>query len=291
MYQTRQGQLFKLSCFLFSLIIITQMTQVDSRYGLPLSPEATGNFFRGMSLGDFYGKDRPNPRRIEITTEQFLRWGSTPPNDEERRIRHEEKMVFARAHGIEEVGGMQSHKDTGSFLEERRSYQHITEWLPHHAERQLILRLAQSVASEGRKPLILDAGAGSGAVAKILAADGVTNTVGVDLLLDKRGADRLPEVAGVELRHVDLWDMLDEFSPQFPQSVQIERQELLKKLRERIQGDPVFQHLSVFSASAQIGEPETLNKEVERIQEITKQRAGESPVDLVICSLCLLQQT
>lgn len=258
--------------------------RVDTRYGLPISSEMTGNFFRGMSLGDFYGKDRPNPRKIPITFEQFLRWGSTPPNDEERRIRHEEKMAFARVHGIEEVGGMQSHKDTGSFLEERRSYQHITEWLPYHGERQVILRLAQSVAGEGRKPVILDAGCGSGAVTKILAIDGLTTTVGVDLMLDKRGADRLPEVAGVDLRHTDLWDVLDELSPQFPQIIQGDRQELLRRLRERIQNNPVFEHLSVFSASAQIGEPEALNEEVARLQELTQERITESPIDLVVCS-------
>lgn len=260
------------------------MQRVDARYGLPVSPEVTGNFFRGMSLGDFYGKDRPNPRRIEISTEQFLRWGSTPPNDEERQIRYDEKMTFARAHGIEEIGGMQSHKDTGSFLEERRSYQHITEWLPHQGERQLILRLAQSVADEGRKPVILDAGCGSGAITKILAADGLATTIGVDMLLDKRGADRLPEVAGASIRNVDLWDILDELSPQFPPNIQRQRQELLKRLRERIQNDPVFEHLSIFSASAQIGEPEAMNEEVARLQELSKLRVGDSPVDLVICS-------
>lgn len=260
------------------------MQNVDARYGLPISPEVTGNFFRGMSLGDFYGKNRPNPRKIPITTEQFFRWSGTSPNDEERRIRQHEKMAFARTHGIEEIGGMQSHKDTGSFLLERTSYQNITEWLPHHEERQLILHLAQSVTGEAIKPLILDAGCGSGVATKMLAEDGSATTIGVDLLLDKRAADRLPPVKGAELCNVDLWDVLDEFFPQFPSSVQRERQELLKRLRERIQRDPVFQHLSVFSASGQFGEPEALNEEVARLQELTQQRTAESPVDLVICS-------
>jgi len=260
------------------------MQRVDARYGLPVSPEVTGNFFRGMSLGDFYGKPRPNPRKIPITTEQFLRWGSTSPNDEERRIKQEEKMAFARAHGIEEVGGMHGHKDTGSFLLERTSYQNITEWLPHHEERQLILHLAQSVTGEARKPLILDAGCGSGVVTKILAEDGSATTIGVDLLLNKRAANRLPQVKGEQLRHTDLWEVLEEYSPQFPLNIQTERQELLGRLRERIQEDPVFTNLSVFSASGQFGEPEALNEEVARLQELTQQRTAESPVDLVICS-------
>ncbi len=260
------------------------MASVDTRYGLPISPEMTGNFFRGMSLGDFYGKERPNPRIVPISQEQFLRWGSTPPNDDERRIRSEEEREFARSHGIEEIGGMEGSRDRGSFLLESRTYRPITEWLPHHGERELILQLAQSVAGEGRKPLILDAACGSGAITKILAADGRAETVGVDLLLDKKGANNLPSVRGADLRHADLWDVIDEFSPQFPPHIQKERQELLKRLRERIQDDPVFRHLSIFSASAQIGEPEVMNEEVARLQEISQQRTSESSVDLVICS-------
>ncbi len=260
------------------------MINVDARYGLPISPEMTDNFFRGMSLGDFYGKDRPNPREIPITDEQFSRWYCMPSSDEERRISYEEQLTFAKQHGIEELGGGCGNSDTGSFLYESTTYRHITEWLPSHRERELVLCLAQSVAGEEKKPVILDAACGSGIVAKVLAADGIAQTIGVDLLLNKMGADRLPNIGGNKLRHTDLWDVIDDYSPQFPPSIQRERQELFKKLRERIKSDPVFKYMSIFSFSAQIGDPEAMNEEVARLQELSKMRTDESSVDLVICS-------
>lgn len=209
------------------------MSRVDTQFGFPLPPEITGNFFRGVGLGDFYGKMRP----VASDTTQ-----------------------------------------------ESSAYAHITEWLPYHAERQLILRLAQSLAGEKRKPLIIDAGCGSGAITKILAADGLATCIGIDFMSDKRGSTVLPPINGADIRSVDLWDALGELSPQFPSDISKERQELLRGLRERIQTDPVFAYVDIFGASGQIGDPEAMNENVRRLQELAQLRTAESPVDLVVCS-------
>lgn len=267
------------------LHLSTYMERVDSKYGLPISPELTGNFFRGMSLGDFYGKSRPNPKKIAISSEQFLRWASSAPNDEERIIRDREKTAFALSYGIEQIGGMQGHKDDGHFLNESSTYEGITWWVPYSLERQLILRLAQSVVESGEKPVILDAGCGSGAVTKLLAADGRADTFGVDLMLHEIGSNSLPPIQGAHLADVNLWDTLGVLSstPETEELLALKK-DLLQRVHDRVRHDPVFEHLSIFSASAQVGDPEALNLEVERLQQIAQQRQQESPIDIALCS-------
>lgn len=155
-------------------------------------------------------------------------------------------------------------------------------WVPHHDERQIILKLANIVA-EGNKPIILEAACGNGFVSKLLAADGLAAVVGVDPALSGMGYSKLGKSPGeVKFEEVDFWDVVDRYSPQFRPEVENERRELLNKVRgDYLKYGPVYEQIYVL---AQMGDPLRLNNEIARLQKLAELYIRPSSVSLVLCS-------
>lgn len=168
-------------------------------------------------------------------------------------------------------------------LDEMYGRPQLTWWVPHHFERQIILRLARSITPDSRKPTVLDAGCGSGIVSKLLAVDNQADVIGVDPDMEGMGYQRLGQSPGrVQFKVSDLWDTLDQFTHPTNSDIDQERRTLLAQVRDDSkQNGPVFSHLH---EKIQSGDHTRLVPEITTLQELTRLEAPVSSVDLVVCS-------
>lgn len=248
--------------------------------------EKAGHFFSKATIGDIYGRDVPNPRRIALTDEQFSRWIKNPPADIDARA---ERVAHARSKGIQWIDELNVHrypifsKEGPYYLTEARAPD-LTHWFPHIEERRIILGLAKTLASK-KTPFILEAACGSGIVSRALAVDGIASTVGIDPDMVNMGAERIPQTPGnTQFRNVDLWDAITEFSPVFSASITAQRNEFLDRVRSEYGRSPIFTLFCMGSACAQEGNPERVEDEVQELQHSAELAVEPSPIDLVLCS-------
>lgn len=135
------------------------------------------------------------------------------------------------------------------------------------------------------KPTILEAACGSGIVSRVLAAEGNIEVIGVDPKAVKMGSERIPPTPGsVQLRQADLWDVIDEFSPGFPQDVVSRRKTLLNTIKAEYSKKAIFELFCLGCACGQEGDPQRVKNEVRELQELARTTEMSSPIDIVLCS-------
>lgn len=248
--------------------------------------EKIGNFFNTASIGDIYKRDVPNPRRIPLTDEQFSRWILNVPEGIDARA---ERVAYARSKGIQWIDELNVHRypitsREGPYYLTETPAPHLTHWFPYIEERRVILDLAKVLASTN-KPTILEAGCGSGIVSKVLAIEDNVDVVGVDPDMVKMGSERIPSTPGsVQFKQTDLWNVIDEFGPEFSQDVISRRKALLDTVRAEYSKKPIFELFCLGSACAQEGDPQRVENEVRELQELARTAERPSPIDIVLCS-------
>jgi hypothetical protein len=242
------------------------------------SPEVSNNFFRALSLGDIYGKENPNPARIEVDKDLYdkLTKGTL-----QSKLATRER--FVKEHNIIGIGAFKSTPD-GYFVNESH-IQTLAYWVPYHSERQLIIQLASSL-NQNSKPTIVEAACGSGLVSKLLAIDNHVKVIGTDPYMVSMRGPRIPNTQGEwQLKREDLWNLIEEFGPKYNQGKHKDRKRLLDTIRMEYARKPVFEHLSVAGFNAQSGDPLRLNSEIGNLQDLSNENDQQpSPIDLVLCS-------
>ncbi len=247
-----------------------QPAEQESKFAI----ERARSVIQTLTLPDIFGKARDNPLKIPITEEQYKKWSLG--KDEEG------KRAFARLHSIEDFPGV-SFERGECFLNESYSTKELAFWLPYPEERIAILQIAQA-AAQGKKPVILEVGYGSGLVSNLLASDGHANVVGVDDNSEELRTNIIPDVPGVTLFTRDIWDMIDRFGPSFSVENEEQRKKLLEAVRQAGQTFEVTDHFG----DLMLGNPNKLNEEIANLQSIAPQAEQESPIDVVLCSFMSL---
>ena len=248
--------------------------------------EKIGNFFNTATIGDIYKRNVPNPRRIPLTDEQLSRWILNVPAGVDGKA---ERIAYARSKGVQWIDELNVHRypiasKEGPYYLTEAPAPHLTYWFPYAEERRVILGLAKSLAGT-KRPTILEAACGSGIVSKVLAAEGNVKIIGVDPEMVKMGLGRIsPTPGNIELRQTDLWDVIDEFSPEFSQDIVSQRKALLDAVRAEYAKEAIFELFCMGSACAQDGDPQRIENEVRELQEMVRRMERPSPVDIVLCS-------
>lgn len=260
------------------------MTRIDQD-PIPYN-EKIGNFFNTATIGDIYKRDVPDHRRIPLTDEQFSRWILNVPEGVDARA---ERVAYARSKGIQWIDELNVHRypitsKEGPYYLTEVPAPTLTHWFPYVGERRIILTLAKAIA-DTNKPTILEAACGSGIVSKVLAAEGIVDVVGVDPDMVNMGSERIPPTPGnVQFRHIDLWGVIDEFGPGFPQDVVTRRKILLDTIRTEYSKQVIFELFCMGGACAQEGDPQRVENEVRELQALAKAAERPSPIDIVLCS-------
>lgn len=245
-------------------------------------PNLPANFFLNATLGDFYERNIPNPKTVELSAAQVKRWYSDPTIDS--KVAEIERQQFAKTHGMDWVDIRRKNIGDPYYFQEKSPPQ-LTYWFPQFTERQLIFELAGSLASKDEKPFILEAACGSGVVSRLLAAENSIKVVGVDTDMVGMWSSLIPPTPGdIQFRDSDFWDVIEEFGPSYDKKVGQARQEQLQTIREETLLEPVFVLHALGSVEAQIGRAKRLNQEVEDLQTLASGYKEGSPVDIVLCS-------
>lgn len=240
--------------------------------------EPSAEFFQNLSLADIYGH-YPLDRSMIITD---LPYGRTISDEQKKELIDRYGLYSIAAYSNKVVrAGEQARLVIDPGPTEKLSW-----WAPHHAERELLLKVAQGLSDPGRTPFILEAGCGTGFLSKVIAAANTTTVLGVDV--DVAALNRLPVAdSNVSLRVANVWDILDEFGPKYPNGIDKEVRENLQHTRKIL--DRFSWSLERRSWSEQEWSEYRRNCRLaklgtRRLQEIVPKYESPSQVDMVISS-------
>lgn len=224
-----------------------------------------------LTLGDIYGRERQDRKRIPLTLEQYRSFDLP----EGKQIRTE----LARLHGITNIGSWGGGGKDGFHLDESISTDKLAEWVPYIKERETILQVAQAVTGANNRPSIVEVGCGTGLLSSVLGLDQQVNVLGIDIAQEALDKGKFPPVPHTRLVQGDVWDFINEIGPLYPTEVARTRAGLLAIIRR---------YRSSFSQNEflgnLIGDEKRLIGEITKLQSLVPILEEPSSVDLVICS-------
>lgn len=237
----------------------------------------SGELFSTLSLNDIYGYYPVDPR-VEIKTDHPYPYG--------RDLSEEEKRELCRKNGIPTIGAYGGGREM--VIRAGRT-EKLTWWAPHEQERQLLIRLAQSIAPDKDKPFILDIGCGSGFVCRLLADAGNVRVVGIDK--NRPQIEKIPETQSqdVKLMEADAWDIPRSFGPTYQEPILSAVNLRLSHIRaaqnydrgllDRREGEDQKEEWRKYHRAWYLAK-----RGVKELQKLTSQIFKESPVDVVLSS-------
>lgn len=259
--------------------------------------ESETDFFENLTLADIYGSHTLRPGTEIVTDIPYNKFNTLDWNSQERK---ELTRELEKKYNIPEIGGYGNHSFTqennGNLVITAGLSKGLTYWAPHHEERKVLIELAKAI-SNNNKPLILEAGCGTGFLSQLLADDDKTKVVGIE-----KYHDQLAELPNgkAELIVANFYDAYSFFSPNMPANDKQQTETLIKYIRENIlsdlkedldetENDPE-EKLARFYASAlghnfDLGPMYKFRKELKQLQQLARKNAYNSKVDLAICSM------